>query len=1625
MTDDSPAAPPAPDLESRALELARRHSASPGPGRSPSLLRRLDVLEQWLTQVVEAYHRDAEHQQVLVSTAEWLLDNDHVVRQGVRQVRHNLPPGYYRRLPKLEHSTLAGYPRAYALVRELLQRDEGRLDVGRLLRFVRAYQSTAPLTMGELWALPTMLRQGVLEFLAQILARASGLEPPPELDSPLALVPPEGPEDAALVGNCIRSLRTIATHDWDAFFESVSRVEDVLRDDPAGVYDHMTFRTRDRYRKVVEELAAGSDWDEEGVAGQALRLAREADAGDAAPSQARHVGYYLQDRGRQALERVLGYRPAPRQRLGRWLLDHALLAYGGAIGSLSLVAVAALLVYGGAVGATPLQMAGIALLTSLPASVVATNLVNLAVARLAAPRVLPKMDFREGGESPLPDAGIPAEHAALVVVPALLPDADEIDLLLQQLERHYLGNTDPHLGFALLTDLPDAPRERMPDDEALVARVRQGIEALNRRHGGRQEDEEGGPFYLLHRRRQWNPAEERWMGWERKRGKLVELNRLLLGQGETSFSVQVGDLDRLPSIRYVITLDADTILPRGAAQRLVGTLAHPLNAAQFDAAGERVISGYTVLQPRVELTPVSAGASWFSRIYSRDRGVDLYTRAVSDVYQDLFGEGIYVGKGIYDVAAFQRSLEGRVPENALLSHDLFEGIHGRAALVTDIVLYEEYPAGYLTYAHRMHRWVRGDWQLLPWLLPRVPTEEGGRAPSPLSALDRWKIADNLRRSLRAPAVMALLLAGWLWLPGWPLFWTLVALASMALPLLAGFVGGVLRGIRPGPLPGGGPDLRIEAAHWLLSIVFLPYEATIILDAIVTTLVRMYVTHQRLLQWTTHAHSVRLFYRQQKLAAVWRQMNNGIFLTLGLALAVGLLEPAAVPVALPLWLAWLLSPYVELRISRPITHEPVALSEAETRRLRSLARRTWLFFEHYAGPEDHWLPPDHFQEQPRGLVAHRTSPTNIGLFLLSTLSAAELGYVGPVELVVRLRSTLESMEELERYRGHFLNWYETLGLKTLQPRYVSTVDSGNLAACLLVIGQGLEARMSRPILSGESWQGLCDTLQVLRETVAALDAPDGEASVSLEAHLDDVCERVRAAAAVDEEDEAAAGSRVGSWAALLDYLAGEGRVELDRLLAAFIEAGADVFEAGPLRDLRLWADRVHHQVTSLQNEVGLLLPWLPALERLPAASREALADGDLDPDLAAQWQGVRQALPARVSLKDHAGVCKAAWARLGDLQEYLEAGPPGDGQAWQQLGEWCATLRENLESARLSGEGVVVGLEEVGRQARQYAEEMEFRCLWDAQRQVFFLGYDVAAERLDPNHYDLLASEARTASLLAIAKGEVPQSHWLHLERPLARSDGTLVLLSWNGSMFEYLMPALWMRGYEGMLLQHTNRGVVRRQIEYAQHQGVPWGISESGYYHFDAQQNYQYRGFGVPGLGRKRGLEDDLVVAPYASLLALPIDARAVVDNVARLSDEGVMGQFGFYEAVDYTRSRLPLGRERAIVRSYMAHHQGMILVALANRLRNERLVDYFHADPRIQSVELLLQEQLPQAAPVEDLAEEAAALPAEVEGPATIEPWQAPADAPLPQAHLLSNGRYGLVLTSAGAGYSTWDDLP
>jgi cyclic beta-1,2-glucan synthetase len=1232
----------------------------------------------------------------------------------------------------------------------------------------------------------------------------------------------------------------------------------------------------------------------------------------------------------------------------------------------------------------------------------AITLVHWNVTHRIKPQSLPRMDFSEG---------IPSGNRTMVVVPTLLESAGELDHLLQELELYYLSNPDPQLTYALLTDFGDAPAESMPEDERLLGLASVGIENLNKKYA------QTIPFYLFHRHRQWNPSEGVWMGWERKRGKLADFNRLLLNLGETSYTTQVGDASILrrergpgtstgPDIKYVITLDADTSLPQGSANRLIATLAHPLNHAEFAADGRSVVAGYTVLQPRVAIKPTSANRSLFSQIFAGSAGFDLYSFAVSDVYQDLFGEGSYVGKGIYDVAAFERSLAGQVRQNTLLSHDLFEGIYGRAALVTDIVLYEEYPWRYLVYTRRLSRWIRGDWQLLPWLFPIVNTQKG-MAPNRLSTINLWKVFDNLRRSLLPPTLLALLAAGWLFLPGSPLIWTLLVLLPSALPI-------AVETIQQGKYNLGRltfkqllKPTRLPLTRWGLAVLFLPYEALLMLGAIRTTLARLLIARKEMLQWTTAANMSRSFGLNAHYET-WGEMAASLVLTVLLGISTAIFNPTALWVTLPLLVAWLIAPQIAYVISQPVTHITTPLSETQRRQVIRLARRTWAFFEQFAGPNDHWLPPDHFQESPRGSVAHYTTPTNIGLFLVSTLSAYDLGYMGLLELAVRLRSTFESMEKLEHYRGHLLNWYDSQTLTALPPRYISTVDSGNLAACLITLKQGCLAMTNAPVLGDKQWQGLLVILDILTEALQALDIIPNlsreknnhhpalepglpRASVeSFEVELTSIYERVSAIR-----------NQPAAWTMTLAWLSGEGWERVSHRLMELLGSHPNL-QSESLTELQLYLDLMHHHLQDMQRSLDLFAPWLSRLNAPPAPFMQTSA-----------WQDFHDSLPAELPALGEAG---AVYARIQTALNHFKA-----QQQDETAREWCQKLDDDLSSARMTVTPLLIGFRDLAEQANAAVTGMDFHFLFNERRQVFHIGYNASAERLDPSYYDLLASEARIASLIAIAKGDVPQSHWQHLGRPVTKVNGKQVLLSWSGTMFEYLMPNLFTKNYIGTFLLDSCYAALDAQVSYGQDKQVPWGISESGFFAFDLNLNYQYRAFGVPDVGYKRDLPDDLVIAPYASLMGLSLQPQAVLENMAHLEQLNMLGRFGFYEALDYTKTRLPAGQTHAIVRSYMAHHQGMILMAACNYLSDDVMVRRFHADERIQSVELLLQEKIPQNPPLEyPHLDEPADLP---EGFRSVNsaPWRVPVDSPIPQVHVLSQGDASVMITNAGGGYSQW----
>ena len=1467
-------------LEQHAEALAVAQSVSPSPPARPPLSRRLEDNAAALLEAYRANMTQLAAGGTIAPAAEWLLDNYHVVETQIRGVHADLPPGFYRQLPKLAAGPLAGYPRVLGLAWAYVAHTDSYVDPDSLRRFILAYQRVQPLTIGELWAVSITLRVVLIEnlrrladqirggnqdradangfadqlltvgrahtaLLADIAARPAGpvselfaaqlsrrlRSQDPKVTPALAwlnerLEAQGATIDGAVlhaqqrqgssnvtVRNIVTSMRLISDLDWAEMFESVSLVDVQLRE--GSEFGAMDFPSRNLYRNAIEVLARHSPLTEVEVAVQALAASHQT-------SPATDPGLHLLAEGRLAFERAIGFRPPVRLRIRQAFQAAGIGAYVGAI----FLAAAALLIL--TLWATPgsglLWPVLFVVAALVPATELATALVNRTTASLIPAHPLPCIELM---------AGVPTSMRTLLVVPTLLTSRTDLLGQIERLEVHHLAGPDGDIAFALLLDGLDAATEHLESDAPLLALAAKEIDALNHRY----EATPACPrFLLLHRRRVFDPSEGVWMGWERKRGKLHELNRLLRGATDTTFVDPVVP----PDVRWVITLDSDTRLPRNTILRLIGKMAHPLNHPRFDPALQRVTGGYAILQPRVTpWLPVGRQGSFYERAFSGPGGVDPYGAAVSDVYQDLFSEGSYTGKGIYDVDAFEAALAGRIPENAVLSHDLFEGAFARAALVSDVEVVEEFPSRYDVVAKRQHRWTRGDWQLLPWVLGFGAGRRG------VPALGRWKMIDNLRRSLVAPCSILTLALCWFlpWraaLPGTALILAVILVPTLIPPVLSILASRADARFRD-LLETTKSDLLIAATQILLSAAFLADQAWRMADAIARALWRVFFSRQHLLEWTPAAASMAT--PRLGLPGFYRRMAGGS--ALGVLVALPSLASDAWPIALPFAALWLAAPAVAVWASRS-PKIALAIVPSDAQALRLIARRTWRYFETFVTPANNMLPPDNVQEDPKALVATRTSPTNIGLYFLSIVAARDFGWIGTTDAVERLEATFASLGKLQRHKGHFLNWYDTTSLRTLNPAYVSSVDSGNLAGHLIALANA------------------CDEW---------VDAPPSDVAAGL-----------RDAKALASQ---AAGDELAFWTAAVP-------------------------------------------------------------RRLAEQARD-----------------------------------------------------------------------EAQDTTRLNGR-----LTALAATARAMALGMDFGFLLNRDRRLLSIGYSLSGDVLDTSCYDLLASECRLGSLFAIAKGDVETRHWFRLGRAFAPTAHGSALVSWSGTMFEYLMPSLVMRCPVGSLLEQTMRLVVARQQEYGRTTGTPWGISESAYSARDLDYNYQYSNFGVPGLGLKRGLADNLVVAPYATALAAMVDPAAARENFARLETVGALGQHGFYEALDYTSSRLPAGETVVIVRSYMAHHQGMTIVAIANALQDGRMRARFHREPIIEAAELLLQERVPRTIAVSQPPTETSKDSGTAPGAPEQTVRRVTAGSGPPETHLLSNGRYTVMLTGAGGGLSQWQDM-
>lgn len=1589
------------------------------------LLARLAENEALLIGVCDLLTGAVKASQQITPASEWLLDNFYLVEEQIRTAKRHLPKGYSRELPRLAEGASAGLPRVYDLALETIAHGDGRVDPESLSRFLRAFQSLTPLKLGELWAVPIMLRLALIENLRRVAVRiaegradrdiaakwadqmrsvaesdpkslvlviADMARSHPPMSTPfvseftrrlqgqnLALALPltwleqalsesgmtieqvvqlgnqHQAADQVSVSNSISSLRALAAMDWREFVENMSVVEHILRTDPAGVYARMDFETRDRYRHAVEKIAKHGELSEVEVAQHAVQLAQAAKTETSLQPDPRytHVGFYLVDAGVCQVERGAGAPrcvatiPAmryPRRTVGLYL---------GSMAVLSVVLAAGLVYEARSEAIHTLVLALLTLLSLLLTSQLAVALVNRIAHMWIPPHPLPRMDFSKG---------IPADARTLVVVPTLLVHASGVDALLEALEVRFLANRDTQLYFALLSDFADAMSETLDTDQALLLRATQGIQALNAKYA-----EKSSRFFLFHRARRWNAQEGKWLGYERKRGKLGDLNAYLRGETNNAFGPRfsqiVGDTTVLTDIRYVITLDSDTQLPRDAAREFIGAMAHPLNRAQLDPETRCVRGGYGILQPRVSASLTGTNRSRYARLYGGESGLDPYTRATSDVYQDLFGEGSFIGKGIYEIDTFETVLRDRLPDNRILSHDLIEGVYARAGLLSDVELYEDYPAQYAADVSRRHRWIRGDWQLLAWLMSRVPLPGGRYEKNPLSWLAQWKLFDNLRRSLLPAAATATLVIAWTWLSA-PRFWTLGVIGVWLIPELIASALELLNKPKEMAwrrhLSSVAENAMQRLAQIAFSLACLPYEAYYSLGAISRTLWRTAFSRKHLLEWTPSSEVARIPHND--LSGTLRKMWIAPAAAIGVIVLLLIHHPIALFTALPVLLLWLSSPLLVWWLSLPLERAQASLSTSQQQFLRQLSRRTWGFFEAFVTEEENWLPPDNFQEHPVPVVAHRTSPTNIGLALLANLSAYDFGYVVAGQTLSRTANTLRTLRRLERHHGHFYNWYDTLSLKPLHPLYISSVDSGNLAGHLLVLRPGLQDLADAPLLPPQWFTGLQDTLQLVS------------------AHTKGVASGVNAFAKKFEQINTMPTS-LAQLGLTLNALRNAAQMLLPSLKEPLAQS---------------WAQALIAQINAAYAELEYFAPWACVPASAPAG----------DPGVAHSFAPDWPTLGRLPTLRELANQESSA----------DDAASPG---ATEPEKKYAAAFAQTVQRAQAR----IAEIEALVQEIDAFAL-MDYGFLYDEKRHLLAIGYNVDEMRRDASHYDLLASEARLANFVAIAQGQLPQESWFALGRQLTTAGGDPILLSWSGSMFEYLMPLLVMPTFENTLLDQTYNAAVARQIEYGKQRGVAWGMSESGYNTTDVQLNYQYRAFGVPGLGLKRGLSEDLVIAPYASALALMVAPDAACTNLQRLAKEGYLANYGFYEAIDYTPSRLPRGQSSAVIRSFMAHHQGMSLLSLAYLLLGQPMQARFMSDPLFQATLLLLQERIPKAPAYPSQSAElsdARGTPAFAEMPVRV--LRNPSSA-LPEVQLLSNGRYHVMITHAGGGYSRWREL-
>lgn len=1606
-------------LEHHARGLAAKHMLiSEHP--SEQLLKRLAENEKILLEVHALLTDAVKDNNRIAPAGEWLLDNFYLIEEQIYTGKKHLPKGYSKGLPQLAKGKSAGLPRAYDLAVEIISHSDGHVDLKSLVSFINSYQGATYLKLGELWAIPIMLRLALIENLRRlsiqiaidinnkslagqwadkmleavekdpknlvlVIADMARSDPPMEssfvaeltrrlqekgssVTLPLnwieqrlsengltsnELIQQENQKQAAdqvSISNSISSLRFLSTTDWRDFVENTSIVEKTLSEDIDGVYNRMDFHTRDNYRHAVEKIAKNSKLSEQAVATIALQFAKEASE-NLEDRRFSHVGYYLTCKGLTRLQKEAKVNVNRFEFCRNFVNRHPLLVYLGCMGILTGLFTWALFARANYDGLHRSLQVVLAIILILATSRLAVSIVNWITTILSRPHLLPRMDFSKG---------IPEQQRTMVVIPTMLTSISSIDSLIEGLEVRFLANRDEYLHYALLTDFTDSVTETTEDDDAILSTARQKIIELNKKYERPLND----TFFLFHRPRKWNPKDKIWMGYERKRGKLAEFNALTRGHGEPYFLLIVGEKSIYSNIKYVITLDTDTQLPRDAAWQMVGTLAHPLNIALYNEKKGRVTEGYSILQPRVSNSMPTSNSSWYARIHGNEPGTDPYTRATSDVYQDLFQEGSFIGKGIYDIDAFEKAVNGKFPPNRILSHDLLEGCYSRSGLISDVQLYEEYPSKYLTDMKRRHRWIRGDWQIVSWIFPFVPAPHKGLKKNPISLFSRWKIFDNVRRSLVPVAMLLLFLFGWILSPV-PWLWTFAVTLIIVVPSIVNFVWELC----------WKPADETFAQHFnfslksatnnliqhLLDLTCLPYEVFSNLDAIFRTQWRIWISHKNLLQWNSYSHEQR---QAETMVTSFINMWFSPVFAFVVMIYLSVYEPISLLIALPIIILWMIAPFVAWYISHVFEGKKAQLSSDQRFYLRKLTRKIWAFFETFVGEDDNFLPPDNYQEDPVERIAHRTSPTNIGLSLLANISACDFGYIGARQMIERTNNTIQAMMRMERFRGHLYNWYDTMTLEPLRPRYISTVDSGNLAGHLITLKQGLLTMPERKIIGPAILSGLSDTLGVMMDHTKSFEL--------LETFGEDLTKMQEA----DQHD------------------LNQAMENFNHLDESFTIIHSRINQ-GDNPESTWWSQKLLTQIKAAKSELLTMVPWII----LPPAPEK--------------FEHLLPLIPAVPTIRQLSRIEESLLHSI--INCYSPGNTPEDN-------DWLNNFRTRITEAGRRAKELVLTTEQLVLRCDELAD-LEYDFLYDRSQHLLAIGYNVEEQRRDNSFYDLLASEARLTTFVAISQGKLPQESWFALGRQLTNLGTTPILLSWSGSMFEYLMPLLVMPNYDNTLLDQTYTAIIQKQMDYARKRGVPWGISESGYNMVDANLNYQYRAFGVPGLGFKRGLSEDLVISPYSTLMALMVAPDDAYENLQVLKEQGFESKYGFYEAIDYTPSRLIRKQSFAIIKSFMVHHQGMSFLSLAYLLLERPMQRLFESDVQIKSTLLLLQEKVPRVATFYSPSVHAEDISTVPYTDNSMRVMTTP-NTPMPEVELLSNGRYHVMVTNSGGGYTKWKNL-